>query len=119
MMHHNASTQRPQQPSYPSDSAPGGFATKARGGGFGKPRGGGYGKPRDGGGQDFGPPKPRVNFDRPPSAPHARKGHFNINVEVKDELYHSFNEKLKADGKSSKEVLSQLISFYIMGKINV
>jgi len=94
MMHHNASSQQ-QSTNYPSS-----------------------GPARQGGG-GFGPPKPRVNFDRPPAAPHARKGFQNINVELKEDLYHAFNEKLKVDGKTSKEAISQLVSFYVMGKINV
>ncbi len=49
----------------------------------------------------------------------ARKGYVNCNFEMKDDLYKKFTEKLKDSSKTPKEVISQLVSFYNMGKIKI
>jgi hypothetical protein len=64
-----------------------------------------------GGGAGF-PPPPRATFDRPPSAPHARKGFHNLNVEMTEELFKSFQEKLKLDDKTAKEAIIEMITAY-------
>ncbi len=105
--------------------------------GYGRQQGnGGYGsqQPRRDGGQpqqrrdgqqprhqQHGRPKPHFKpKPRPmPSAPEAQKGYTNLHCEVRDDLFAAFKEKLQADGKSEKEVISQLISFYNMGKVTV
>ena len=65
------------------------------------------------------PARPPRAHDRKPHQQKAKKGFANINLEVKEELYEKFMDKVKEQSKSPKEVLNQLISFYNMGKINI
>lgn len=65
------------------------------------------------------PPRPPRAHDKKPHQQKAKKGYTNINLEVKEELYDEFVDKVKEQSKSPKEVLNQLISFYNMGKINI
>lgn len=65
------------------------------------------------------PARPPRGHDKKPHQQKAKKGYTNINLEVKEELYGKFVDKVKEQDKSPKEVLNQLISFYNMGKINI
>lgn len=58
---------------------------------------------------------------RPNTQPQTqtRKGYKNISLDVKEDLYRKFQNRLKDSSKSPKEVINQLISFYSMGKINI
>ena len=64
---------------------------------------------------------------QPPRAPESRKthhakakkGYTSLSLELKDDLYKKFVNKVKEKDKSPKEVMNQLISFYNMGKINI
>ncbi|MBI5177877.1 MAG: hypothetical protein HZA04_01290 [Nitrospinae bacterium] len=56
--------------------------------------------------------QPRAAFDRPPSAPHARRGFHNLNVEMTEELFKAFQDKLKLEGKTSKEAIIEMITAY-------
>jgi len=49
----------------------------------------------------------------------AKKGYTTLSLELKDDLYKKFVNKVKEKDKSPKEVMNQLISFYNMGKINI
>ena len=116
LFHHQVGAKSAQQPS--------GHTRPSTGGGGGSRYGQQPKGPKGPGGRPARPPfQARHQSSRPkgPIGPtkSERKGYTIHNFELKDDLYKSFEEKLKESSKTPKEVINQLISFFNMGKIKI
>ncbi|MFQ5431284.1 MAG: hypothetical protein ACE5EN_02105 [Nitrospinota bacterium] len=62
---------------------------------------------------------PRIQESKKVHHAKVKKGYTSLSLELKDDIYNKFLNKVQEKDKSPKEVMNQLISFYNMGKINI